>query len=88
LVRAQAFRLLGRHLFDVFSAEDGSDEQASVGIARDDGRTGVSPLPETLPGVETQAALELLGRRAVAGVAAFHENRTDPLLEEVHPFRS
>ncbi|MEY3958659.1 MAG: hypothetical protein RJA37_1262 [Verrucomicrobiota bacterium] len=81
--RVGQLRLLRRHLHVLLQVEHRAQQQAFVGLARDDDRlAGVAAfLPPGL-GVEIEAALEFLGLGAVALVAVLGQHWSYLLLEE------
>ena len=76
---------LGRHPdLVVLARADGLEEQAVLGIARNDGsRARLAALQGALASVQAEPGLELLGFGAVAAVALVDEDRPDLLLEEL-----
>ena len=74
--------VLGRHLEIRVGVADSFDEETFPGVAGNDGRAGVAALEQTFERIEVKPALELLGLRAVAGVAVLGEQRTDFGFEE------
>ena len=73
--------LLGRHLEIPVAVADRLKQAAPLRVARLEGRTGIASLESGFAGVQSKAAL-CFGRRAVALVAAFDENRADLLFEK------
>jgi hypothetical protein len=73
---------LGRHFEIRIVVADGLDEEALVGLARDERRAGVAALQHRVARVELQAAFEFLRLRAVAGVAGPGEHGANLGLEK------
>ena len=61
---------------------DGLDEPGLLRVAGDEHGAGLAALEHAVARVEGEAALALLGRRAVALVATFGQHGADALLEE------
>ena len=68
-----------RHLRDTLRMADGLHQQAGVGIAGHDRRTGIAALEQALPGVQPQAAFLVRGMTVEARV---DEHRPDLRFEE------
>jgi len=77
------FFVFRRHLQIRISIADRFDEQARVGIPRDDDWAGVTALKECLASIEAQTAFDFLGRLAMAPIAVFAEQRPDLFFEEI-----
>ena len=81
LLRAQPFRLLGRHVEVVVAVPDGMDEQALFGIARNHRGARFAAPQQALARIQVELRLHLVA--AVALVAAVGQDGADPLLEEL-----
>ena len=80
-MRAEGVPVL-RHLLPLDLVAHVPDEEAGVGISRDDGGTRRAAFEERLPGVQTQFAL---AEGSVARIAALGQHRPHPRLEERLP---
>ena len=74
---------LWRHLGGQPAAVYRLDQEAVIGLARNDGRTGLASDLPTGPRIEKQATLGLAGFNRVTLVAMLDEHGTDPGLEEL-----
>ena len=73
----------GRHLQVFILVSHRLDQEARLGFAGLDRRAAIAPLQPAFPVLEVQSALQLLGLRRVAFVAAFDQQGPDAPLEEV-----
>jgi hypothetical protein len=72
-----------RHLQVFIGVTDGLDEQAVVGVSRDDGGAGVAAKQDAVARIEQELALDPVGLVTVALVAVLAQKRADPLFEEL-----
>jgi hypothetical protein len=54
-----------------------------IGVAGNDGRTGITALQQTLPGIQEQAALHFFSLVTVTLIAILREHRANSVFEEL-----